>query len=153
MQHTNTPRIYFVLIKFGYDFHTAPEPLRSLSCGTISHNIPGVFAPTPLHTPRSCAGSHGVQGHTDLPAAQAVDSAFHVYAVDWTPDQIKLSVDGAVYATRTPQDLPAGKSWAYNHPFFIPLNFAVGGKWPGNPDDTTRFPQQVLVDYVRVYHL
>ncbi len=38
-----------------------------------------------------------------------------------------------------------------DHPFFIILNVAVGGNWPGPPDNTTVFPQQMLVDYVRVY--
>jgi beta-glucanase (GH16 family) len=48
-------------------------------------------------------------------------------------------------------DLPAGTSWVFDHPFFIILNVAVGGGWPGNPDATTVFPQQMQVDYVRVY--
>ena len=39
----------------------------------------------------------------------------------------------------------------YDHPFFIILNVAVGGDWPGNPDETSVFPQTMLVDYVRVY--
>jgi beta-glucanase (GH16 family) len=60
-------------------------------------------------------------------------------------------VDGNLYETRTPTDLPAGKKWVFDHPFFILLNAAVGGDWPGSPDRTTIFPQQMLVDYVRVY--
>jgi beta-glucanase (GH16 family) len=47
--------------------------------------------------------------------------------------------------------LPRDAKWVYDHPFFIILNVAVGGDWPGNPDATTRFPQSMLVDYVRVY--
>jgi beta-glucanase (GH16 family) len=39
----------------------------------------------------------------------------------------------------------------FEHPFFVILNLAVGGYWPGNPDATTTFPQRMLVDYVRVY--
>jgi beta-glucanase (GH16 family) len=46
---------------------------------------------------------------------------------------------------------PAGGTWVFDHPFFIILNVAVGGDWPGSPDSTTVFPQQMLVDYVRVY--
>jgi beta-glucanase (GH16 family) len=41
--------------------------------------------------------------------------------------------------------------WVYDHPFFVILNVAVGGYWPGNPDGTTQLPQTMLVDYVRVY--
>jgi len=50
-----------------------------------------------------------------------------------------------------PADLPQGQTWVFNHPFFILLNVAVGGYWPGNPDGTTVFPQTMQVDYVRVY--
>ncbi len=42
-------------------------------------------------------------------------------------------------------------NWVFDHPFFIVLNVAVGGDWPGSPDATTVFPQTMLVDYVRVY--
>jgi beta-glucanase (GH16 family) len=64
---------------------------------------------------------------------------------------MRFYVDGNLYQTRTPADLPPGASWVFDHPFFIILNVAVGGAWPGNPDSATVFPQQMLVDYVRVY--
>jgi len=54
-----------------------------------------------------------------------------------------------LFNTVTPDDV-AGE-WVYNHPFFILLNVAVGGRWPGYPDETTQFPQRMTVDYVRVY--
>lgn len=76
---------------------------------------------------------------------------FHVYAVEWEPEEIRFYVDDHLYATRKPSDLPAGTKWVYNHPFYVLLNFAVGGEWPGSPDETTKFPQAMLVDYVRVY--
>jgi beta-glucanase (GH16 family) len=60
-------------------------------------------------------------------------------------------VDNALYETRTPADLPAGTHWVYEHPFFFLLNVAVGGDWPGSPDQSSLFPQTMLVDYVRVY--
>jgi beta-glucanase (GH16 family) len=76
---------------------------------------------------------------------------FHIFAMEWEPKEIRFYVDGHLYETRTPADLPAGKKWVFDHPFFIILNVAVGGGWPGNPDGTTNFPQKMLVDYVRVY--
>ena len=51
----------------------------------------------------------------------------------------------------TAADLPAGSRWVFDHPFFLVLNIAVGGKWPGSPDASTTFPQALLVDHVRVY--
>jgi beta-glucanase (GH16 family) len=76
---------------------------------------------------------------------------FHVYAVEWTAGQVRWLVDDQVYETRTTADLPAGKRWVYDHPFFLLLNVAVGGQWPGSPDGTTQFPQMMSVDFVRVY--
>jgi serine/threonine-protein kinase len=76
---------------------------------------------------------------------------YHIYAVEWAPARIDFLVDGQTYHTVTPASLPAGTQWVYDHPFFLLLNLAVGGDWPGNPDKTTEFPQTMLVDYVRVY--
>ena len=76
---------------------------------------------------------------------------FHIYAVEWEPSEVRFYVDGHLYDTRTQSVVPAGKVWAFDHPFFILLNVAVGGYWPGNPDATSSFPQTMLVDYVRVY--
>ncbi len=59
------------------------------------------------------------------------------------------SVDGNVYQHRTPADT-GGNTWAFNKPFFLILNLAVGGYWPGDPDGNTAFPQQLVVDHVRV---
>ena len=64
---------------------------------------------------------------------------------------MRFYVDAALYETRTPADVPAGDTWVYDHPFFLLLNVAVGGGWPGDPDATTVFPQTMKVDYVRVY--
>jgi beta-glucanase (GH16 family) len=86
-----------------------------------------------------------------VPAGESVNTAFHLYAVEWSPNDIKFFFDDHLIAEHTPADLPQGTHWVYDHPFYILLNLAVGGYWPGNPDATTVFPQQMLVDYVRVY--
>ena len=103
-----------------------------------------------IHGP-GYSGGKGIGSPFSFPDGRKFADDFHVYAVEWSPNQIKFFVDNNLYATRTPADLPAGAKWVYDHPFFILLNLAVGGKWPGNPDATTVFPQQMLVDYVRVY--
>ena len=76
---------------------------------------------------------------------------FHVFGVEWDADSITWDVDGFVFHTVASDDLPAGARWVYDHPFFILLNVAVGGRWPGSPDETTVFPQTMLVDWVRVH--
>lgn len=58
-------------------------------------------------------------------------------------------MDGNVYQRRTPADL-GGRTWVFDKPFFLILNLAVGGYWPGDPDGSTAFPQQLVVDHVSV---
>jgi beta-glucanase (GH16 family) len=97
------------------------------------------------------SGDNGITGAFTLPDAARFSDDFHIFAVEWEPTQIRFYVDSTLYMTVSTSDLPAGTTWVFNHPFFIILNVAVGGGWPGNPDATTVFPQTMLVDYVRVY--
>jgi beta-glucanase (GH16 family) len=96
-------------------------------------------------------GANGIGSSFALPGGERFADDFHIYAVEWEPNTIRFYVDDHLYATRTPADLPKEAKWVYDHPFFILLNVAVGGDWPGNPDSTSVFPQTMLVDYVRVY--
>ncbi|GDY32707.1 glycoside hydrolase family 16 protein [Gandjariella thermophila] len=103
--------------------------------------------------PASVHGSlHGPSFDTTstytLPGGAFADG-FHTFAADWYPDHISFSVDGQVYDTR--YRAASGSGWVFDHPFFLLLNVAVGGNWPGSPDGSTSFPQRMLVDYVRVY--
>ena len=103
-----------------------------------------------IHGP-GYSGAGGIGRGTSLPAGQAFADGFHVYAIEWWPERITWSVDGVDYSTLTPADLPSGARWVFDHPFFVILNVAVGGHWPGYPDETTTFPQEMVVDYVRVF--
>ena len=96
-------------------------------------------------------GGAGVGGTYTLPGGGALADNFHLFAVEWTTNQIKWFVDSVQYFTATPASLPSGGTWVFTQPEFLILNLAVGGNWPGNPDATTVFPQQMLVDYVHVY--
>jgi len=93
----------------------------------------------------------GVGGTYTLSDGAALADDFHIFAVEWTTNQIKWFLDNQQFFTATPSSLPSGATWVFTQPQFILLNVAVGGNWPGNPDGTTVFPQQMLVDYVRVY--
>ena len=81
------------------------------------------------------------------------DEGFHVYGAIWSPSMIQFYVDdpGNVFCVRSAADVPAGGEWVFNHPFFLVMNLAVGGMWPGSPDATTPNPSRVWVDYVRLY--
>ena len=103
-----------------------------------------------IHGP-GYSGDKGISSPFALPDTARFADDFHIYAVEWEPKAIRFYVDDHLYTTRTPAELPKGAKWAYDHPFFMLLDVAVGGGWPGNPDATTEFPQTMLVNYVRVY--
>ena len=106
--------------------------------------------------------------HTlDLPNGGTV-ADWHVYAVEWEPGAIRWSLDGVVWATqdfwwscsktRDGLGLVAAKAadlnpWPapFDQPFYLVMNVAVGGNFPGAPNPTTSFPADLQVDYVRVY--
>ena len=133
----------------GNDHETNPWP----DCGEIDI-LEAIGARDTIYSTLHGPGYSGRQGPTQkfvLPPGQQVDTAFHLYAVEWSPNDIKFFLDDHLIVERTPADLPPDTRWVYDHPFYLILNLAVGGHWPGYPDKTTTFPQQMLVDYVRVY--
>ena len=75
---------------------------------------------------------------------------YHVYAVEWNAGSIKWLVDGIVYKTAS-MEKDIKNNDAFQKPFFILLNLAVGGDWPGQTVDNSKFPASMFVDYVRVY--
>ena len=93
---------------------------------------------------------------------------FHVYAVEWEPGEIRWYVDDQLYSTQNfwwscsdrqggqglpPENMSELNAWPapFDQPFFITINLAIGGNFLGNPDASTPFPAEMLVDYVRVY--
>lgn len=88
-----------------------------------------------------------VAGHSRASLA----SGFHVYGVTWSRDAVSFTLDGVAYAARTKASLRAGDRWVFNTPFYLLLNVAVGGVWPGSPNRSTPFPARMLVDWVRIY--
>ncbi|MBV8551571.1 MAG: glycoside hydrolase family 16 protein [Acidobacteriaceae bacterium] len=123
-------------------------------CGEIDimENVgkePAVIHGT-IHGP-GYSGGQGVGATDTLRSRRPLADGFHEYAIEWSPGSITFLLDNQPYATFTPASLPAGTHWVYDHPFFLLLNLAIGGKWPGNPNATTQFPQALTVDWVRVW--
>jgi beta-glucanase (GH16 family) len=75
---------------------------------------------------------------------------FHVFSMLWKQDTVELFVDDNHYLTVTKTDVGTANYPFNSNQFFI-FNVAVGGNWPGSPDATTKFPQRMFVDYVRVF--
>jgi beta-glucanase (GH16 family) len=99
-----------------------------------------------LHGP-GYSGDKGISKSVAL----ADRDGFHVYGIEWAPESLTFLLDDQPVRTVTTKDLPAGTKWVYDHPHFLLLDLAVGGGWPGNPDATTVFPQDYVIDWVRVW--
>ncbi|ADN02324.1 family 16 glycosylhydrolase [Spirochaeta thermophila] len=138
--------IWPALWMLGSDIDTTGWP----SCGEIDimeliGSVPNVVHGT-VHGPVSQGPGVG-SGYT-LESGTFADD-FHVFAIEWDPDEVEFYVDDQLYHVVNKDEI--GSDWVFDHPFFFILNVAVGGNWPGAPDDTTVFPQRMEVDYIRVY--
>ena len=131
----------------GEDIDTNPWP----NCGEI--DIMEIIGKDPsivhgtVHGP-GYSGTNGFGGSFTL-SSGAFNDDFHIFAIEWEPNEIRWTIDGQQYFSATPEQVNG--DWVYNHPFFLVLNLAVGGNWPGLPNDSTVFPQTLQVDYVRIY--
>ncbi|MBD3166539.1 family 16 glycosylhydrolase, partial [bacterium] len=100
-----------------------------------------------LHGP----GHSGANAYTQryvLPQGR-LDNGFHTYAIEWTPDSIDWYLDDVLFHSGGPEDIEG--EWVYDHPFYLILNIAVGGGFVGPVGPDTEFPQDMIIDYVRVY--
>ncbi len=81
-----------------------------------------------------------------------VDEAFHIYALEWTPEKIDVFVDDTLYFTYI-NEHSGWQTWPYDQPFHLIMNIAVGGMWgrSGGGIDDDIFPLRMLIDYARVF--
>jgi beta-glucanase (GH16 family) len=91
----------------------------------------------------------------DLPAGTTYSDDFHIFALEWEPDEIRWYVDDNLFHLES-EWFTTGRKDAqppapFDQDFYLLINVAVGGHWPGRPDETSVFPQMLYVDYVRVY--
>ena len=95
-------------------------------------------------------GPGSIQISRSLTAAKPFSDDFHLYSLVWQTDRLRFMVDNQVISEVTKADL-GSNNYPFNDPFYFVMNVAVGGNWPGSPDATTRFPQWLIVDYIRVF--
>lgn len=100
-----------------------------------------------IHGPGYSAGNALSGSYTLFNSRYDVD--YHIFAVEWTENQIDFYIDNYLYRRIQKSDVPG--QWVYDHPFFMILNIAVGGNYLGNPNSQTPFPQKMIIDYVKVY--
>ena len=101
-----------------------------------------------LHGPGYSAGE-SISGSHRLSEGTFADD-FHIFSVDWDPEQISWFVDDVRYHSVSRGQLPPNSAWVFDQPFFLVLNLAVGGNFVESPL-TTSFPGKMIVDYVKVY--
>lgn len=97
---------------------------------------------------------NSITNHFDLPVGTDYSDDFHVFSLDWEPAEIHWYVDGKLFQTANQWFTSVENSpfpAPFNVEFYVIINVAIGGNWPGNPDATSTFPQSMYVDYVRVY--
>ncbi len=100
-----------------------------------------------IHGP-GYAGGASFGGIYDF--GERVDQTYHTFTVEWEPNLITWYVDGIQYHQATPADV-SPNPWVFEKPFFLLLNFAIGGNFGGPVDPANVYPQEYFVDYVRVY--
>lgn len=101
---------------------------------------------TSLHT----QASHGNTINTKKTKIEAIEEGFHVYAIEWNQDKIAFFVDDALVYTFQPEEKNEA-TWPYDQPFYFIINVAIGGNFGGPVIDDTIFPQDFVMDYIRVY--
>ena len=84
-----------------------------------------------------------------LSGGEKFSDKYHVFSIIWEPGKIEWYVNDNKYYSITTADVNV--TYPFDNEFFFIFNIAVGGRWPGNPDATTQFPQRMIVDYIRVF--
>ncbi|WP_304145302.1 glycoside hydrolase family 16 protein [Mesoflavibacter zeaxanthinifaciens] len=101
---------------------------------------------TTLHTP----SSFGQSINTNVETLENIEEGFHVYKTNWSKDAIKFYIDNQLVYTFSPEEKDK-KNYPFNKPFFVILNMAIGGSFGGPDVDDSIFPQQFIIDYIKIY--
>lgn len=126
------------------------------SCGEIDIMELIGHLPSTVHGTLHYGHPHTYKGNSHTLDDGDFSDDYHIFALEWTPTEMRWFVDDKLYSKQSTwftanesgkEPFPA----PFNKPFYLQLNLAVGGNWPGNPDQSTVFPQTFEIDYVRVY--
>lgn len=131
----------------------AKEPLAWPDDGEIDIMEHVGFNPGFIHGSIHCKKYYHVIGTQKTDTIQVPDfsTAFHVYALDWDADSIRVSVDDSTFF-RFANEHTGYDAWPFDNKMYLLLNIAVGGGWGGQKGvDDSIWPQRMEVDYVRVY--
>ena len=130
----------------GHDIDDIFWPL----CGEI--DIMEYVGKTPgkIHTTLHTKDSYGQSINTKVTTIENIEDGFHIYKMNWDKNKIQFSVDDTIVYTFS----PANKNkinWPFDKPFYLILNLAIGGEFGGFEVDDNIFPQEFIIDYIKVY--
>lgn len=103
---------------------------------------------TTLHVP----AGHGDSAFSKKTKFEDIEEGYHVYAAEWSPEQIEFFVDDQSVFVYNPEDKTKAV-WPFDQPFYFIINLAIGGNFGGPDVDDSIFPQEYAIDYLRVYQL
>ena len=106
--------------------------------------------PHEIHTTLHTQDSHGQSKNTKIITNNSIEKGFHVYKCNWTKESLAFYIDDELVYTFAPEDKNEN-TWPFDQPFYIILNMAIGGNFGGPEVDDAIFPQEFIVDYVKVY--
>lgn len=139
------PAIWMLSTKIGNNWH--PSTLGWPDCGEIDIMEHWGNDPNVVHGSTHTRSSFGATVNTEEVKRAKVSEGWHVYSLNWSPDQISFLMDGFLFYTYKPT-VKNAMTWPFDDPQFILLNVAMGGLYPIDPS----FTQSTMeVDYVRVY--
>jgi len=119
-------------------------------CGEIDVLEYAGKEPGVIHTSLHTEDSHGRTINTREVEFYNIEEGFHTYAAEWTSESIQFLIDDQLVYTFAPEE-KTEEVWPYDQPFYILLNLAIGGGFGGPIVDDRIFPQEYIIDYVRVY--
>ncbi|MGO4911659.1 glycoside hydrolase family 16 protein [Leeuwenhoekiella sp. W20_SRS_FM14] len=103
---------------------------------------------TTLHVP----AGHGDSAFSKKTKIENIEEGYHTYAAEWSPQQIEFFVDDKSVFIYNPED-KTKEVWPFDQPFYFIINLAIGGNFGGPKVDDSVFPQEIIIDYVRVYKM
>ncbi len=120
------------------------------ACGEI--DIMEYVGKTPheIHTTLHTNDSHGNSKNTKVQTIKTIEEGFHMYKVNWTKDDIKFYIDNNLVYTFSPT-VKDKNTWPFDKPYYVILNLAIGGNFGGPEVDDSIFPQEFVIDYVKVF--
>ncbi len=108
--------------------------------------------PHEIHSTLHTQDSHGQSKNTKITTLNHIEEGFHTYKAIWTKDSIEFFIDDQITYTFSPE-VKDENTWPFDQPFYIILNLAIGGNFGGPQVDNSIFPQEFLIDYVKVFKL